>query len=520
MSIEVKIGSLINSQSIVLFSQLQMLMNKHHHWHIFVFSLLFSLIILSIRFKSNFNASSKQSISSIFFREIDSLWPASIQCRLDSVALALGSTHTYGFDLRDNGSYKHCVHCHCSVAEKGDENVLKCYMHDCPFRCEDSADFDPHPCCRICPAYRNTSDVSEAPLAIDSNIPLTGDILPKQFHHLPLDGVNSSTEPLAVVGVISAAANVARRRQMRRLYSSQLRAAGVQLVFVLGRHDPLAAAEITRDFSSRLPLDGDDSDSRLDERFTEWEEDVVPEHNTSTPSSENFSQQTVSADSVQQQVDEEAAIYGDILQSDIVEHYHYLTLKTLSLIGYAADRLSRHRRPLVKTDDDVALNVPRLVHQLSKADSWVPGVYGAGCGSCAVGRGLLSWRVSRAEWPWSRFPRFVLGPGYLISGQWLVSLYRRALHTRYLHLEDVFITGVLAEAVGAPRHLWSAGLCPNPLPSVEEGGSGGGDLCRLSACAMTHRVDHVMTANRLRLFDFARTRLSVDRLCGVYMTSP
>ena len=53
--------------------------------------------------------------------------------------------------------------------------------------------------------------------------------------------------------------------------------------------------------------------------------------------------------------------------------------------------------------------------------------------------------------PGDVFPTYVGGPAYLMSRQAAVILYETALETPFFHLEDVFVTGIVAEEVGVPR---------------------------------------------------------------------
>ena len=47
-----------------------------------------------------------------------------------------------------------------------------------------------------------------------------------------------------------------------------------------------------------------------------------------------------------------------------------------------------------------------------------------------------------------KFPDFLSGLGYLISSKLIECLYEKALHTPALHLEDVFVTGILRTKCG------------------------------------------------------------------------
>ena len=51
----------------------------------------------------------------------------------------------------------------------------------------------------------------------------------------------------------------------------------------------------------------------------------------------------------------------------------------------------------------------------------------------------------------SVFPPFTTGPAYLISGSAIHDLYTKALEQTFFKLEDVFITGIVAQLVNVKR---------------------------------------------------------------------
>ncbi|KHJ92028.1 N-acetyllactosaminide 3-alpha-galactosyltransferase [Oesophagostomum dentatum] len=63
----------------------------------------------------------------------------------------------------------------------------------------------------------------------------------------------------------------------------------------------------------------------------------------------------------------EHRIYGDILQADFLDTYRNLTLKTYSYTHYISKNCSSVRAVL-KVDDDIVFNVPRMFNYLSEVD--------------------------------------------------------------------------------------------------------------------------------------------------------
>ncbi|XP_026549630.1 beta-1,3-galactosyltransferase 4-like, partial [Notechis scutatus] len=67
-------------------------------------------------------------------------------------------------------------------------------------------------------------------------------------------------------------------------------------------------------------------------------------------------------------LEREAAEHGDLLQARFADTYTNLTLKTLAMLGWATTRCPTARF-LLKTDDDVFLNLPALARHLEQLAS-------------------------------------------------------------------------------------------------------------------------------------------------------
>lgn len=60
--------------------------------------------------------------------------------------------------------------------------------------------------------------------------------------------------------------------------------------------------------------------------------------------------------------------------------------------------------------------------------------------------------LTEQEYAPSEFPKYASGTGYLISGWAIHDLYATALQENYFKLEDVFITGIVAELANVKRN--------------------------------------------------------------------
>ncbi|XP_006860613.1 PREDICTED: beta-1,3-galactosyltransferase 4 [Chrysochloris asiatica] len=195
----------------------------------------------------------------------------------------------------------------------------------------------------------------------------------------------------------------------------------------------------------------------------------------------------------------EAEAQGDILQAAFQDSYRNLTLKTLSGLNWA-NKHCPMARYILKTDDDVYVNVPELVSELVRRggrwEQWERGTEPQS--SAAVGDeeqeqrgqdlgsdpvpllylGRVHWRVypsrtpggrhqvSEEQWPgaWGPFPPYASGTGYVLSASAVQLILKVASRAPLLPLEDVFV-GVSARRGGlTPTHCVKlAGATHYPL---------------------------------------------------------
>lgn len=114
---------------------------------------------------------------------------------------------------------------------------------------------------------------------------------------------------------------------------------------------------------------------------------------------------------------------------------------------------------LVKVDDDVFMQIPRL-HTLlagmnrSKLNRGKKLILGNVASGWAPSHEIDSkYYISPMQFNKTVFPAFVTGPSYVISTPAIPELLALAWDHPYISLEDVFITGILAEMANVPRRL-------------------------------------------------------------------
>ncbi|CAH0598130.1 unnamed protein product [Chrysodeixis includens] len=149
----------------------------------------------------------------------------------------------------------------------------------------------------------------------------------------------------------------------------------------------------------------------------------------------------------------EDALYGDVIVGRSLDTYSNLTLKTLSMLEWADTYCPRAPR-LLKTDDDMFINVPRLLEFASapaRANA-TRTIWGKVVRRALPKRTTKSkYYVSPLQFPARVFPDFATGPAYLLTADCIRPLLAAAPAEPYVRLEDVFVTGVLAARLGLRR---------------------------------------------------------------------
>lgn len=154
---------------------------------------------------------------------------------------------------------------------------------------------------------------------------------------------------------------------------------------------------------------------------------------------------------LQPALDAERALYGDLIVGRFVDSYSNLTLKTLSMLEWADTFCPRAPR-LLKTDDDMFVNVPRLLRFAAARANATRTIWGRVVRKSLPKRTVKSkYYVPVEQYAGGVFPDFTTGPAYLLTADCVRPLLAAAPAQPYLRLEDVFVTGVLAQRLGLAR---------------------------------------------------------------------
>ncbi|KAM9385414.1 lactosylceramide 1,3-N-acetyl-beta-D-glucosaminyltransferase A isoform 2-T6 [Pholidichthys leucotaenia] len=154
--------------------------------------------------------------------------------------------------------------------------------------------------------------------------------------------------------------------------------------------------------------------------------------------------------------------YGDLIQQNFYDTFHNLTAKLLLQLHWSHAYCHRAQF-LMSADDDVFVHVPNLLRYLQTLrsqsgarDLWVGHVHR---GSPPVRRKGSKYQVSYHLYPWSSYPDYTAGGGYVVSADVAAKIYRAArVLNSSMYIDDVFM-GICANAVGvSPQdHIYFSG---------------------------------------------------------------
>lgn len=144
-------------------------------------------------------------------------------------------------------------------------------------------------------------------------------------------------------------------------------------------------------------------------------------------------------------INREDRIHQDVLIEDEADTYEYLPNKVLAGITWLL-QLPQLPKYVMKVDDDTVVNLPYLLRELHVGVINSSQILGAICVNSTVLRDPADkWAVSVLDYPLSTYPPYASGGGYVMATSAAASLVEaRSTTSDWVHLEDVYITGILA----------------------------------------------------------------------------
>lgn len=139
----------------------------------------------------------------------------------------------------------------------------------------------------------------------------------------------------------------------------------------------------------------------------------------------------------------ESSEHNDILQDQFVDSYNNLTLKSISMLKTMNHNCLNKTQFLMKTDDDMFVNVLPLQEMLKKKVTMKNMLLGCLiCGARPIQDINNKWYAPNYMYSEKIYPNYLSGTGYVMSIDVVPKLYQAALRVPIFHLEDVYITGI------------------------------------------------------------------------------
>ncbi|XP_055297470.1 beta-1,3-galactosyltransferase 5-like [Sitodiplosis mosellana] len=170
----------------------------------------------------------------------------------------------------------------------------------------------------------------------------------------------------------------------------------------------------------------------------------------------------------------------DIAIAFVIDSYYNLTLKSITKLEWVETYCSRVAY-ILKADDDMFVNVLRFMSWIEDhpPEQQQKNIFGSVCYGFAPFRDKESkYYVSEQEYFPSSYPDFIASM-YLISGSTIHDLYTTALKQIFFKLEDVFMTGIVAELVNIERIN---------VDNFREDGTSRLDMCNLREKFVIHDI--------------------------------
>ena len=154
---------------------------------------------------------------------------------------------------------------------------------------------------------------------------------------------------------------------------------------------------------------------------------------------------------IQQIIQTESQLYGDLIQFNFIDNYYNNTLKGISILRWIS-KFCRKSQYILKTDDDVMVNINEILNNLDNFNTGLSGSLFVGSG---VERSTYQrWYMPAQYYPKTTYPPYLNGPAYIMTNDITDKLLRTIDEYKgfILDIDDMFITGIMAESAGIVRY--------------------------------------------------------------------
>ena len=140
---------------------------------------------------------------------------------------------------------------------------------------------------------------------------------------------------------------------------------------------------------------------------------------------------------------QEASYYNDVIIGDFLDTYNNLIIKTFMTLYWTSTGITCQY--LLKTDDDVFVRVPKVVHWLQKEGFPKPLYGGVISPHQNVSRNPSGkWRLTKEQYSEDIFPPFCYGAFYVISTDTIPKIINYRTIRKPFHTDDAYVAVALS----------------------------------------------------------------------------
>ena len=149
----------------------------------------------------------------------------------------------------------------------------------------------------------------------------------------------------------------------------------------------------------------------------------------------------------------EQELYQDLVIGNTIDSYINLTLKSISMLELVAMHCF-DTNFVLKVDEDVFIQTHRLMKYLIAMNTTLRAFYGTMVlAAKPIRSSNMKYFVAFKHFSFQRYPLYLSGDVYLLPSIIAEELYLESFNFYFLPIEDVFVTGVLADHLNITRYV-------------------------------------------------------------------
>ncbi|CAO4371743.1 unnamed protein product [Caenorhabditis nigoni] len=153
----------------------------------------------------------------------------------------------------------------------------------------------------------------------------------------------------------------------------------------------------------------------------------------------------------------EAEVFGDMIVVDLEDNYQNLPYKSLTIMLYGQSKAPESVKLIGKIDEDVIFYPDQLTPLINDGtiNMSISAIYGEkwNAGVEVSNKDETSkWFIPKSSFKCQLLPSYLSGPFYLTTRKAAERIVKSTKHRKFISVEDVFITGLLAGDVGVEKN--------------------------------------------------------------------